>query len=392
MNLLALAEAQFEQTVADRRFLHQFPELSGEEDQTAAFLKAKLEELGFLVEANLGGNGLIGHFDGGNVGKKLLMRFDMDALPVSEENDFPHRSQHQGVMHACGHDGHMAIGLTIARMIRELAPQLNGTVHLLFQPAEEIGTGALAMVADGVLERIEPDYILGAHLWNEKLLGWLGIKEGPLMASSSVFEIVIRGKGGHGGRPQLANDPIVAAAQLVNQLQLIVSRNLSPFEPAVLSVCSIEGGNSYNVIPSLVKLKGTVRTFDEETYRLLKDRMTQFCMGIGLASGCEINLEMEALVEPTTNHPEVARAMQRAALKLDTDVIVDQHYQTMMSEDIGVFLEQVPGCFVLVGAGSSPDGNQYGHHHPMFDFDERAMPLTAALLWQTGLELAESSR
>lgn len=387
MNLLSLAQAQYEQIVADRRYFHQNPELSGQEEQTARYIQKELSDLGFYVEEKVAGTGLVGHIETGKPGKSHLLRFDMDALPIQEENDFPFRSKIDGIMHACGHDGHMSIGLAIARILSENKDEFSGSYHLIFQPAEETGTGAKAMVAAGVLERLQPDVVLGLHLWNEKPLGWLGVRPGPIMAGSARFEIVVNGKGGHGGRPQLTEDPIVASAQLITQLQTIVSRNISPLEPAVLSVCSIESGSAYNVIPSRVRLKGTMRFFDDAIFEKMKERIAKNCEGIGLAQGCDITTNLEKLVEPTINDVTIAEKAQKAAKKLDKTITVDAEYQTMISEDVGVFFKDVPGCFVLVGAGESPNGNQYGHHHPKFDFDERAMPLAAALLLETCLEL-----
>jgi len=387
MNLLTLAKAQYEQILADRRFLHQYPELSKQEERTAQFIQKRLNELGFVVEEKIAGTGLVGRYDTGKPGKSFLLRFDMDALPIQEENNFPYRSKNDGVMHACGHDGHMAIGLAIARIISEHADEFSGIYHLLFQPAEEIGYGAKAMVEEGVLDRIKPDAVLGAHLWNEKPFGWLAIKPGPLMAGSGRFEIIVKGKGGHGGRPQLTIDPIVASAQLISQLQTLVSRNISPLDSAVISVCSVESGSAYNVIPSQARLQGTIRYFDAKVYEQIRKRMTEICAGVGLATGCEISLSLEGLASATINDSTLAQKMQTAAGRLEQRLEVDANYLTMVSEDVGVFFKFVPGCFVLVGAGESPDGNQYGHHHPNFDFDERAMPLAAALLLQTCLEL-----
>ncbi len=387
MNLLTLAKAQYEQILADRRYLHQYPELSKQEEQTARFIQKRLNELGYVVEEKIAGTGLVGRYDTGKPGKSFLHRFDMDALPIQEENDFPYRSKNDGVMHACGHDGHMAIGLAIARIISEQADEFNGIYHLLFQPAEEIGYGAKAMVEEGVLDRIKPDVVLGAHLWNEKPFGWLGIKSGPLMAGTGRFEIIVKGKGGHGGRPQLTIDPIVASAQLISQLQTLVSRNISPLDSAVISVCSVESGSAYNIIPSQARLQGTIRYFDARVYEQIRTRMAEICAGVGLATACEISLSLEGLGSATINDSVLAQKMQAAVKRLDQRLEVDANYLTMVSEDVGVFFKFVPGCFVLVGAGESPDGNQYGHHHPKFDFDERAMPLAAALLLETCLEL-----
>lgn len=388
MNLIELAESHFLQTQADRRFLHRNPELAFEEFKTSQFVSSRLQDLGFSVKSGIAVTGLVASFETGKAGPSVLFRFDMDALPVQEENDFEYCSRVPGTMHACGHDGHIAIGLTVGWMIRQIQDQLTGSVHLLFQPAEEIGQGALKMVKEGVFEEIKPDYVLGVHLWNVKPFGWLGIKGGPLMAASSTFEIDVIGKGGHGGQPQASIDPIVASVQIVNQIQTIVSRNLNPFDSAVISVCSIHGGTSFNITPSKVVMTGTIRYLTEAAYEIMRRRLEEICDNTAQAMGCEVELRLESLVKATSNDPAVAEIARGAASKLGSCVEVDSTYQTMLSEDVGVFLEQVPGCFVLVGAGEQSDGSPFPHHHPRFNFDERAMSLSAALLLQTCLDLA----
>lgn len=387
MKIQDLAESYFDQTVAFRRFLHKNPELAFQEVQTSAFIRTQLEESGYSVHTGFATTGLVGSFDTGKTGPRFLLRFDMDALPVEEENDFGYQSLNPGKMHACGHDGHMAIGLTIAWMIKQLQNELSGSFHLLFQPAEEIGQGAETMIRDGVLDLIKPDYVVGAHLWNEKPLGWLGIVEGPLMAGASIVNISVKGKGGHGGRPDATIDPIVTSAQLINQIQTIVSRNLDPFEPAVISIGSIHGGSAFNIIPSVVDMTGTLRYFNVETYNLIKNRLELICKNIGEASDCQIELSIEESTHATANAKAVADAMKLAAAELVGPIQIDSTYKTMMSEDMSLFLENVPGCFVLVGAGESTEGKKFSHHHPKFDFNEQSLPIAAALLLQTCVEL-----
>jgi amidohydrolase len=387
MNYLELAESYFFQTQADRRFLHQNTELAFEEFHTAEYVKSRLLDLGFTVESAIGGTGLVGSFDTGKLGKKAMFRFDMDALPIFEKNTHDFRSRNDGKMHACGHDGHVAIGLTLAQMLIDAKDDLRGSFHLLFQPAEEIGQGAIAMVQDGVLDKIQPDYILGVHLWNEKPLGWLGIVGGPLMAASSQFKIIINGKGGHGGQPQAANDPVVVLAQLINQLQTITSRNMDPQSAAVISVCKVQAGSSYNIIPSTAELGGTIRYLDHETYQLIRERLETICHHTGKAMNCSVELDLEELVAPTCNDAGIADQVRVAASQLEDDFVIDSTYKTMLSEDFGVFLERVSGCFILVGAGETPNGNIYPHHHPNFDFDEKAMPIASALLLQSNLNM-----
>lgn len=391
MNLIELAERHFLQTQADRRHLHRFPELAFSEFKTAKFVSTRLSELGFSIKSGFGGTGLVASYDTGKTGPVFYLRFDMDALPVREENDLDYCSQEPGKMHACGHDGHVAIGLTIGWMISQIQEQLRGSFHLLFQPAEEIGEGAVKMLADGVFDEIKPDYLMGVHLWNEKPLGWLGITAGPMMAASGTFKINIVGKGGHGGQPHTSIDPIVASAQIIDQIQTIISRNLNPLDSAVCTVCSIHGGSSFNITPSKVELTGTIRYFTEETYSILKQRLTEICEHTGKAMNCQVDLELEPLVSATCNDPVVVSVVKEAALKLGGQYKIDSTYKTMLSEDVGAFLEHVPGCFVLIGAGEQPDGNSYPHHHPRFNFDERAMSLAAALLMQSCLELAEKN-
>lgn len=387
MKIQDLAESYFDQTVAFRRFLHKNPELAFQEVQTSAFIRSQLEELGFSVHTGFATTGLVGSFETVKTEPRFLLRFDMDALPVQEENEFEYRSLNPGKMHACGHDGHMAIGLTVAWMIRQLQKELSGSFLLLFQPAEEIGQGAETMIQDGVLDLIKPDYVLGAHLWNEKPLGWLGIVEGPLMAGASIVNITIKGKGGHGGRPDATIDPIITSAQLINQIQSIISRNLDPFEPAVISIGSIHGGSAFNIIPSTVEMTGTLRYFNIKTYNLIKNRLEAICKNLGEASGCHIDLSIEESTHATTNAALVRKAMKSASTHLVGPIQVDSSYKTMMSEDMSLFLENVPGCFVLVGAGEIMEGKKYSHHHPKFDFNEHSLPIAAALLLQTCIEL-----
>lgn len=388
MYLFELAENYFLQTQADRRFLHGNPELAFEEYKTAEFVNTRLRELGFSIKSGIAGTGLTASFDTGKAGPSVLFRFDMDALPVQEENEFEYCSQVPGKMHACGHDGHVAIGLTLGWMIHQIQDQMTGSLHLLFQPAEEIGQGAIQMVNEGVLAEIKPEYVLGVHLWNEKPLGWLAITGGPLMAASGTFEITVIGKGGHGGQPQTSIDPIVASTEIVSQIQTIISRNLNPFDSAVISVCSIHGGTSFNITPSKVVMTGTIRYLTEGAYSIIKHRLEEICENTARAMGCQVELKLESLVNVTSNDPAVAKVAREAASKLGRRAQVDPSYQTMLSEDVGVFLEEVPGCFILVGAGEQTDGNIYPHHHPRFNFDEQAMTLSAALLLQTCLDLA----
>ncbi len=261
-NLYQLAKENFNYSVSFRRDFHQHPELGFQEIRTSEIISKELMNLGFSVKKNIGKTGVLGVLKGTLDGQTLLLRFDMDALPIRETNTTNYVSKNDGIMHACGHDGHLAIGLTIAKILSLYKDQIKGTVKIIFQPAEEGLGGALATIEDGVLENPRPDYCLGLHIWNEKPLGWFGINTGAMMAGADTFEIIVNGKGGHGGLPHKSIDPIVCAAHIITTIQTIVSRNISPLDNAVVSFGSIKGGSTFNVIPDSVYLSGTVRTFD----------------------------------------------------------------------------------------------------------------------------------
>ena len=255
--LLDRVSAVFPYTSALRRDFHQHPELGFQEYQTADKVNRELSQWeGFSVKTGIAETGIVGTLSGGSTGKTVLVRFDMDALPIQEQTGAAYSSRHDGVMHGCGHDGHLAIGLTAARLLSESRQELAGKVVFLFQPAEEGLGGALRMISEGVLESSRPDFALGLHLWNEKPLGWLGISNGPVMSASETFQVLIRGKGGHGGKPHEAVDPIVASASVINALQSLPSREVHPLDSSVISVCTIQGGKAHNVIPEEVSLGG----------------------------------------------------------------------------------------------------------------------------------------
>jgi amidohydrolase len=262
VNIVDEANELFDYTQDLRRDFHRHPELGFKEIRTANIVNKELSNMGLEVKTGVGQTGVVALIEGKNPGPVVLIRFDMDALPIKEETNADYASTNPGVMHACGHDGHVAIGLTVARLLNKHRSEFSGTVKLVFQPAEEGLGGAEWMIRDGVLQSPQPDFALALHVWNEKPVGWIGIVPGPVMAAADTFSIKILGKGGHGAVPNLCNDPILAAAQVVNLLQGIVSRNVSPLKSAVVTVASIHGGEAFNVIPPDVELKGTLRTFE----------------------------------------------------------------------------------------------------------------------------------
>jgi amidohydrolase len=304
----------------------------------------------------------------------------MDALPIVEANATEYVSASPGKMHACGHDGHTSIGLAVARMLSGRRAEMHGRVKFVFQPAEEIGEGARAMVADGVLANPRPDISLGLHLWNELPLGLVGVTSGPAMAAADTWNCTLTGAGGHGAAPHLAIDPVVAAAQVVTALQTIVSRNVEPLDSGVVTVGAIHGGEAYNIIPQTVEMKGTLRAFRNETRDLLRRRLAEICTQVAGALGCTAEVEVGPMTGAVANDPVVAeRVAEIAARRVGADR-VRRDVRTMGAEDMSALMENIPGCFFFVGSANAARDLAYSHHNPRFDFDESALVTAAALL------------
>lgn len=387
------ALGHFTYTRTLRRDFHMHPELGFQEVRTGGIVARELESLGLEVTKGVGKTGVVGLLEGRRPGPTLLLRFDMDALPIVEQTGAEYSSQNQGVMHACGHDGHTAVGLTVARMLHAHRDDLAGTVKFVFQPAEEmVGDeglgGAEMMIRDGVLDGPKPDIALGLHLWNEKPLGWLGVGDGPVMAGAELFTVRVTGKGGHGAVPHATVDPILAAAQIVTALQSIVSRNVAPLETAVVSVTTIHAGTAFNVIPPEVVLEGTIRTFESGVRDRVLKRFEQVIRGVGEAMGCQTSVEVKKVTPAVVNNDRVAAHVQTAARSVLSGSDLDiSNYTTMGAEDMAFFLERVPGCFFFVGSANGEKQLDYGHHHPKFDFDEQALPRAAALMTGAAIEI-----
>jgi amidohydrolase len=377
-----LQEAQtlFEYTRALRRDFHQHPELGFQEVRTAEIVARELTGLGLEVMTGIAKTGVVALLEGGWPGPVVLLRFDMDALPILEETGAEYASRNPGIMHACGHDAHTAIGLTVARLLHAHTAELAGTVKFVFQPAEEGLGGAEQMVAEGVLENPRPDLALGLHVWNEKLLGWAGITPGPIMAASEIFTVEITGQGGHGALPHLAVDPVLAASQVVAALQSIPARNVSPLSSAVISVTSIHGGEAFNVIPTKVELKGTIRSFEPQVRALVLDRFNQVVSQVSRAFGCQAEIELTTLTPAVVNHPDITLSVQGSASRMFPDYQIVPAYSTMGSEDMAYLMRDIPGCFIFLGSANPEAGVSAPHHHPRFDIDERVLPRAAALM------------
>jgi amidohydrolase len=369
-----------------RRDLHQHPELGYQEVRTAGIVARELGQLGLEVTTGVAETGVVALLEGSQPGPVALLRFDMDALPIQEETGAEFSSLNPGVMHACGHDGHVAIGLTVARILHERREQIKGAVKLVFQPAEEGQGGAQRMMEAGVLNLPQVDYTLALHIWNERPVGWVGVTTGPLMAGADIFDVRINGKGGHGAQPQESVDPVVAAAQIISGLQTIVSRNISPMDTAVVSVCRLRAGEAFNVIPQFVEFGGTLRTFEPAVREKVVERFSSLISTMAESFGCKAVVNVQRLTPAVHNDPAVtARVMQ--AVQGIPGLQVQSGYRTMISEDMAYLMEKIPGCYILVGSANAEKGLNFGHHHPRFNFDETVLPNAVAVMVSAALEL-----
>lgn len=366
--------------IARRRDLHQHPELAFKEVRTARIVADRLNELGLDVQIGVGTTGVIGLLAGSADGPTVLVRADMDALPIQEENETDYASQTPGVMHACGHDGHTTIALAVAELFSAQRAHMAGRVKFVFQPAEEIGQGAKAMIDDGALAAPAVDVALGLHLWNEVPLGTIALVDGPMMASAGDFSIQITGKGGHGGLPHEARDPIVVASHLVVALQTIISRSLSPTEVGVVSVTEFKAGDSFNVIPAVAQLHGTIRAFTVDVFHLLETRIRELATQVAAAFDCQADVKIARVTLPVINTTEVNVQLRQVFTQVAPDIHIVNDYKTMAAEDMSYFLDAVPGTFFFVGSANPARSLDYPHHHPRFDFDENAIPLAVELM------------
>lgn len=389
IDFLSEAEELFEYIRDLRRDFHRHPELGFQEVRTAGIVASELTNFGLEVSTGVGGTGVVATMEGGSQERVVLVRFDMDALPIQEETGAEYASQTPGVMHACGHDGHTAIGLAVARMLESHKAELGGTIKFVFQPAEEGLGGAEAMVADGVLENPRPDLSLSLHLWNDKPLGWIGVTPGPAMSASDRFTVQIVGRGGHGASPYLAIDPVVAGAQVITALQNIVSRNVNPLESAVVTVTSMSGGEAFNVIPEAVELKGTIRTYNPKIRKIVLERFEKITIGVAEALDCQAEVSFKRVTPAVVNDPKMTKRVQKVAAKLFPDSTIDHQERTMGSEDMAYMMEDIPGCYFFVGSANHEKGLDAAHHHPKFDFDEDALPRAAALMTSAVIEFLD---
>ncbi|MGZ8151977.1 MAG: M20 aminoacylase family protein [Methylovulum sp.] len=362
-----------------RQYLHQFPETAFEETETARFIADKLTGFGLEIHQGLGKTGVVAVLSAGNGKKSCALRADMDALFIQEQNTFTHKSRHDGKMHACGHDGHSAMLLGAAKYLASY-PNFNGTVYFIFQPAEEGRAGAREMITDGLFEKFPADCVFGMHNYPDVPLGHFAVKSGPMMASFDCFEIVIKGQATHAAMPHLGNDPIVAAAQIINTLQTIVSRTINPAESVVVSITQIHAGNTWNAIPESVMLRGTFRCFNGSVQTIVADKISALvsaiCQGFEVTADIKFNPENPGY--PVTFNAEAETAIAlKAAIAVAGEACVDQNpVPSMGSEDFAFMLQEKPGCYIWIGNGSSE--NSCLLHNPHYDFNDEILPIGAA--------------
>ncbi|HXP29650.1 MAG TPA: M20 aminoacylase family protein [Stellaceae bacterium] len=371
-----IAEFQAEMT-AWRRRIHAHPETAFDERETSAFVAAQLASFGFEVHRGLARTGVVGTLKGsGPERRAIALRADMDALPIEEKNGFAHASNVPGKMHACGHDGHTAMLLGAARYLAETR-NFAGTVHLIFQPAEENEGGGRVMVEEGLFAKFPVEAVYGMHNWPGLPVGQFAVKPGPMLAAFDLFEIAVLGKGAHAGLPHQSIDPVIAAAQIAVALQTVTSRNIHPLESAVLSITQIHGGDTWNVIPDRVVLRGTTRSFKPEVQDQIEAAVGRIARGVAEAMGARVELRYERRYPATVNSPtETATAVEVASAVVGAEHVERNVQPTMGAEDFAFMLREKPGCYIFIGNGA---GNaSAGLHMPRYDFNDEILPIGAS--------------
>jgi len=369
-----LAKIYSEEFIQIRHHLHKHPELSYKEFETSKFVQGKLKEWGIDFEV-MATTGVIGILKGKNPEKKVIaLRADMDALPITEQNQIEYKSQNEGVMHACGHDVHTTCLLGATKILNELKNEWEGTVKLIFQPGEEKNPGgASLLIKEGVLENPKPESILGLHVHPGLEVGKLSFRGGMVMASADEIYITVKGKGGHAAAPHLTTDTILAASQLVVNLQQIISRMNNPFNPSVLSITSFQGGNTTNVIPSDVKLMGTFRAMNEEWRFKAHDLIKNICIETGKISGADIDIKIDVGYPFVLNNTELTETAKRKAQEFAGANNVEETEMRMGAEDFAFYSHIIPACFFRLGVGNIKNNITSGVHTPTFNIDENAI-------------------
>lgn len=377
--------SHFEELVQLRRWFHKHPELGFHEFKTSKKIAEYLTNLGFEVETGVAKTGVVAVMQGAGDGTTLLMRSDMDALPLNEDSDLPFKSVNIGIMHACGHDAHMAMLLIAAKILKNHSDRINGSIKFVFQPNEE-EAGAENMVEDGVMENPHVDAAIGAHIWTPLPTGTIGVVSGPVMASSFYFKLKIIGKGGHGGSPHMAVDPILCASHIVQAVQAIQTREISAMEPTVITFGKIHGGTFNIVIPSEVELEGSIRCLYKRDAEV-RDRFREVVGSICEAHKADYDLDFMCGNKLLNNDPEITALVKKIAGEVvGTENIVGEEMRTMIGEDFAEFSLRVPSCFFFIGTGNPEKGTNFPHHSPHFMIDDDSLPIGVEMHVRTALE------
>jgi amidohydrolase len=384
MDLKKLVTEHKDLIVKTRRDLHRIPEPAYTEKKTSTYVAGYLENEGLDLRTGIAQYGVVGVMDTGKTGKTLLIRADMDALPITEDTGLEFASTHEGAMHACGHDGHMSMVLGAATVLNKIKDSLKGTIKFLFQPAEEGPGGAKPMIEEGVMENPTVDYSVGCHLWPAIDEGTIGVKAGPLMAAMDRFDLRIIGRGGHGAMPHLCLDALEVGTQVVNALQRIVSRQINPLQPAVVTVGRFQAGSTFNVIPGEAEMCGTTRTFDRDIWKTWPERLEKIISGVCESMGATYELKYSQGYPPLLNDEDMARMVARCAETVVGQENVIEPEPTMGGEDMAFYLEKSKGCFFFLGAGRKGCAPI---HNPRFDFNEDVLLLGVETYCRIALDL-----
>lgn len=384
VDIRQLVSEHKELVINTRRELHRIPETAYTEKKTSAYIADYLNKEGLDIQTGVATYGVVGHLKTGRPGPTLLIRADMDALPVTEDTGLSFASNHEGVMHACGHDAHVAMALVSATVLNRIRDEFNGTVKFVFQPAEEGPGGAKPMIEEGVLENPKVDYSIGCHVWPEIPQGTIGVRSGPFMAAMDRFDIKIIGRGGHGAMPHMCVDALEVGTQVVNALQRISSRHMNPLEPAVVTVGTFHAGTAFNIIPGEAKMSGTTRTFNLDIWNSWAERLEKVVRGVCESMGAEFELTFAKGYPPTINDHSMAEVVRRCAGKAVGEDNVLEPERTMGGEDMSYFLQQSKGCFYALGVGQE---EFIPVHNPKFNFNEDVLALGVETHCRIALEL-----
>ncbi|WP_419661012.1 peptidase modulated amidohydrolase [Desulfosarcina variabilis str. Montpellier] len=384
MNIKSLIKPYHQLVIDTRRDLHRIPELSSHEEKTSAYVIDYLKRENLPFTADIAGHGVMAVLDTGRPGPTLMLRADMDALPIAEQTGLSFASQHPGVMHACGHDAHTAMVLVAVTALKALKDQLCGTIKFIFQPAEEGPGGAKPMIEAGVMDNPRVDFALGCHIWPDIPEGTIGIRSGPLLAAASGFRIIIKGRGGHAAKPHLCVDALETGCQVVGALQRIVSRKMDPLAPTVITIGHFQAGTAFNVIPETATIGGTARTFDMDTWQRWPQLIEPVVKGVCDAMGAGYTFTFRKGCPPTVNDPGMARRLRDiAAAVVGPDRVIEPN-QTLGGEDMAFYLQKAKGCFFCLGAGNDVDG---GLHNPCFNFDETILASGVEVYCRAAIDL-----